>query len=339
MTVARATGTTGTLRMAFNFRNSVRPSLPAAFIALVIAVGSGGNAHAQIDASQQLDRERLLRTQPDLRQGQDAASNADSQGFAAESPGGRDLGEQQILKRRAEYEPFTISAGAPFYYTTNVALVRRGEQDDFLIAPQITATYAPQITATLFGEVTVRQQLFYYERFRGLNFASFDAGAGLFYYIPQAGNLTFRARYNFNRLTDTDHFDEFYTNHTLFFDVEKPFRFSRAQQLVIGADAEVSVYANSGRPERNEYGLYAGYAVALSRSFSANAGARFAVRDYHFGNRVDVTEILSLGVNYRIARWLSLSAISSFAANQSNESVFDYTVFNIGGAVALTISF
>jgi hypothetical protein len=31
-----------------------------------------------------------------------------------------------------------------------------------------------------------------------------------------------------------------------------------------------------------------------------------------------------------------LSAISTFVANQSNHSVFDYEVFNIGGGVTLS---
>ncbi|PYX05249.1 MAG: hypothetical protein DMG88_22105, partial [Acidobacteria bacterium] len=43
-------------------------------------------------------------------------------GQVAAAPGDADLGQQQILKRTEEYQPFTISAGVPFYWTSNVAL-------------------------------------------------------------------------------------------------------------------------------------------------------------------------------------------------------------------------
>src|SRR4029077_7670339 len=86
-------------------------------------------------------------------------------GNVASAPGDADLGEQQILKRVEEYQPFTISAGAPFYWTSNVALTRSGEQSDFVVAPAVAAFYEPRITSTLYGLIDVREQLFYYDRF------------------------------------------------------------------------------------------------------------------------------------------------------------------------------
>jgi hypothetical protein len=40
-----------------------------------------------------------------------------------------------------------------------------------------------------------------------------------------------------------------------------------------------------------------------------------------------------------VREWLTLSFLSSFAWNQSNQSVFDYHVANVGGGVALTFRF
>src|SRR5204862_4132954 len=65
-------------------------------------------------------------------------------GNVAAAPGDADLGEQQILKRVEGYQPFTISAGAPFYWTSNVALTRSGEQSDFVVAPAVAAFYEPR---------------------------------------------------------------------------------------------------------------------------------------------------------------------------------------------------
>ena len=268
-----------------------------------------------------------------------ATPSGEAQGYAVTSPSDKDIGEQQILKRMEEYKPFTVSVYSPFFWTSNAALVSRGEEDDFVVAPGITLLYQPRITRTFYAEFGVTQQFFLYDRFSELNFASFDAIAGVVYYLPQFHNLSLRARYDYNRLTDTDRFDEFFVNHSIILNAEVPFQIGRAQQIFAGVALNLSFYAHPEAPRRNDYSFYVGYDVGLSRSFSIDAAARLAVRDYYVGDRTDVSEILSLSANYRIRDWLILSALSSFAWNQSNHSVFDYSVGNIGGGVALTLKF
>ena len=155
------------------------------------------------------------------------------------SPNDKDLGEQQILKRQAEYKPFTFSLAVPFFYTSNVALTSRGVEDDVLLAPALAFNYQPHITGTLYGEISLVQQFFFYDRFPDLNFTSFDAVAGLAYYLPQFHNLALRARYDFNRLTDDD-FYPFFNNSSFILSAELPFRFGRAQQLALGVITEFS---------------------------------------------------------------------------------------------------
>ena len=114
-----------------------------------------------------------------------ATPSGEAQGYAVTSPNDKDIGEQQILKRMEEYKPFTVSVYSPFFWTSNAALVSRGEEDDFVVAPGITLLYQPRITRTFYGEIGVTQQFFLYDRFSELNFASFDAIAGVVYYLPQ----------------------------------------------------------------------------------------------------------------------------------------------------------
>ena len=267
------------------------------------------------------------------------APTAEVQGYAVPSPNEKDIGEQQILKRREEYNPFTISVYSPFYWTSNAALVSRGEQDDVLVAPGVTLMYQPRITKTLYAQVGVVQQFFFYDQLTELNFASLDVIAGLLYYLPQFHNLSLRGYYDYNRLTDTDNFDELFVNNSIILNAELPFRIARAQQIFLGLNLNLSFYGNPESPRRNNYSLYGNYDLALSRSFSLDAGFQFVVRDYYSGDRTDINEILSLSANYRIRDWLTLSALSSFAWNQSNHSVFEYSVANIGGGIALTLKF
>ncbi|MEO8439053.1 MAG: hypothetical protein ABI540_02415 [Spartobacteria bacterium] len=286
------------------------------------------------------DRARLLSSESTLQPPVSPVEDGVDQGYAAASPNDSDLGEQAILKRVEKYEPFTLETGVPIYYTSNVALVDSGKVGAAITAPVIGLTYAPRLQRTLYGEFTVRQQFFYYSNdLSSFNFASFDVLGGLVYYVPKLHNLVLRANLDFNRLTGTDDFDAFFSNLGLALGAEVPIPLGRAQQISLGAYANVSLYADPQPPRRNDFGLYAGYAVNLSRSFSLNASTTFVVRPYDSGGRTDVSEILALSANYRIRDWLTVSAISTFVANQSNQSVFDYQVINAGGGVTLSWKF
>ncbi len=293
-------------------------------------------AHGQGSAA---DRARLQQSQGFAQPPSSVVDSGVDQGYAAASPNDSDLGEQAILKRVEKYEPFTFETGVPIYYTSNVALTDRNRVDDVIIAPVVGITYAPRLGKTLYGEFTLRQQFFYYQDVSSFNFASFDALAGIIYAAPALHDLTFRANLDYNRLTGTDNFDDFFSNVALGASAEIPFRIGRAQQISVGVDANVSLYADPDPPQRNDFGAYIGYSVNLTRSFSLNAAGRLVVRPYDSGGRTDVSEVLALSANYRIREWLTLSAISTFVANQSNRSAFDYEVFNIGGGVTLSWKF
>ena len=289
-------------------------------------------------ADQSQNRAELLRSQPSPSYAPGAPSG-EEEGYAIASPNDKDLGEQQILKRKEEYQPFIFSVSSAIYYTSNVALTRSGEEDDVLFTPGIVFTYQPRLAKTIYAEVGVAQQFFLYDRFSELNFASFDAIVGVVYYLPQFHNLSLRARYDYNRLTDTDNFDEFFVDHAYILSASIPFRINRAQQIAVGIDADLSFWSHPDAPQRNDYSAFVGYSVNLSRHFSIDATGRLAVRDYHFGDRTDVSEILALSANYRIGEWFIVSLLSSFAWNQSNQSVFDYSVANVGGGATFIIRF
>jgi hypothetical protein len=255
------------------------------------------------------------------------------------SPNDADLGEQAILKRSEGYKPFTVSAAVPVYYTSNVALVRSGEQDDFLEAPVVALSYQPRLTQTLYAVVTAREQLFYYDRFDALNFGSFDAEGGLIYMVPQWHNLVLRGEFIYNRLTTKNSFQSLFSNYSIFVNAELPFQLGRAQQLSLGVDANVSIAADPEPPRRNDYETYMGYTLNVTRSLSLDAVGRLVVRQYQLTDRMDVSEVLAASANYRINKYFGASAISTLAANQSNHNTFDYKVANVGGLLSLSVKF
>lgn len=287
---------------------------------------------------QDLDRSQLFRPAPGVPAAQQANESAEALGYAAPTANDQDLGVQAILKQQQEYKPFTFSLSTPVYFTSNVALTRNGEKGDAVFAPLLTLAYQPHLTRTLYGEFLVSQQLFYYSRYGEFNFTSLDLIAGLVWYLPQYHDLTLRARYDYNRLT-TDDFDEFFQNHSLVFSAELPVRFGRAMQVTLGTVADISLAADPQEPRRNEFHFYADYGVQLSRSFTVDAAVRVLLKDYTTSDRTDVSEIFSLSANYRVREWVALNAVASFAANQSNHSVFDYQVANVGGAIGVAVKF
>jgi hypothetical protein len=285
------------------------------------------------------DRAQLLRSSSPAPTDPYSEENGVDNGRAVESPNDADIGEQEILKRVERYEPFTASVATPFYYTSNVALARNGEQSDVLLAPAAGVTYAPRFTQTLYATFTVQHQEFYYDKFSALNFGSFDFRAGLSYILPKAHNLMLHAEYDYNRLTFSNSFNDFFSNHSIFLSAELPFRIGRAQQISLGADTNVSLGASPSAPQRDEFDVYVGYAVSLTRSLSLGAVGRVFVRDYRSLSRTDVSEVLALTANYRITKYFSAGAASTLAWSQSSNSVFDYDVANIGGALSLTFKF
>jgi hypothetical protein len=311
--------------------------LAAGLLAVTVIMANVHSVGAQQVSVQ--DRAQLLRSPTTSPTDPYSEENGVENGRAAQSDNDADIGEQEILKRVERYEPFSVSLAAPFYYTSNVALVRAGEQSDAVFAPAAGVSFAPRITKTLYGAFTVQRQEFYYDKFTALNFGSFDFRAGITWILPKAHNLMLRAEYDYNRLTFSNSFNDFFSNHSIFLNAELPFRFGRAQQISIGADTNLSLSASPSAPQRHEFDVYVGYAVSLTRSLTLGAVGRVFIRDYESVDRTDVSEVLALTANYQITKQFSAGAATTFAWSQSSKSVFDYDVANLGGALSLTWRF
>src|SRR5437867_2242923 len=272
-------------------------------LAIVLCLVTGmfvcGKATGQTgQTSQDVDRSQIFRSEPSIRPGEPISQGSSAFSYAAPSANDADLGVQAILKRQEQYQPFTFSASLPYYWTSNVALVPTGEVSDGVLAPAFVFAYQPKLTKTLYGEFIASQQLFYYDRLGSFNFTSFDAIAGVVYYLPKYQNLTLRLRYDYNRLT-TDEFVEFFANHSIIASADMTFRVGPAMQVNVGVLANVSVAADPSAPQRSDFEVYAAYHLQLSRSFSVDAVGRVLLKDYYHGDRTDFSELLALTADYR----------------------------------------
>ena len=73
-------------------------------------------------------------------------------------------------------------------------------------------------------------------------------------------------------------FDDFFSNYSLSLGAEVPFPVGRAQQISLGAGAEISLYATPEPPRRNDFGAFIGYHVNLTRQLSLDAAGRVLLR-------------------------------------------------------------
>src|SRR5207244_5809813 len=85
--------------------------------------------------SQDVDRSQIFRSEPSIRPGEPINQTSNGFGYAAPSANDADLGVQAILKRQEQYLPFTFSASLPYYWISNVALVRTGVVSDGVLDP------------------------------------------------------------------------------------------------------------------------------------------------------------------------------------------------------------
>ena len=85
---------------------------------LLLLIATALAAPAARGQNSAADRARLVSSQsPTFTPSPNVNANGVDQNYAASTPNDSDLGEQAILKRADEYQPFTLEAGVPVYYT------------------------------------------------------------------------------------------------------------------------------------------------------------------------------------------------------------------------------
>jgi hypothetical protein len=253
------------------------------------------------------------------------------------TPGDPDLGQQVILRKREKVTPFTLFANTSAFYTNNAALTDEFTVDDYFFVAEAGVSYQRQIVRDLYAETTIRQAVFRYAEYEALDFESLNVGAGLTYIVRPLWGIALTARYNYNRLTDGQEHDEFFTNQTLTLNVLKTFELSKAHYFYAGYSS-VFGWSDPVAPQRDEHGIFAGYRANLTRSLAAEVFYRGAYFDY-VNDRGDWNQTLALSFRWEPAKWISLSLSASLGFNNSNRDVFDYEVFNGGLGLAGNITF
>jgi hypothetical protein len=249
------------------------------------------------------------------------------------------FGSQFIFKHQERHRPFTGFAEASAFFTNNVALAKRDRLEDQFLVVAAGASFSQRIGYDMRLEAGVRTALYRYSEYRELDFQSVDATAGVVWTPPALRGAEVSLRYAYTQLTSAEQRDEFYKNHALLLGVQKVIPFSRAHAAYFGASAQWS-WAEPQEPGRDEYVAFAGYHLQATEHLAADLGYRYGYFIYRQGHdRRDRNQTLSLSLRYSPVEWASISATSFLGINRSNQSVFDYAVWNAGVGLQFSVKF
>lgn len=248
------------------------------------------------------------------------------------------FGAQSILRERPDQRSFQASLENAAFYTSNAALSSADERDDTLLNTSLALGWRRGLTDRLTASLVGRYGLFRYNRFPVLDFQSLDAEASLILRLPL--ELEMLAGYGYTQFTSRTDFREFYGEHAFNLSLQRIFEISRAHFVIAG----ISARWNWAKPEfaqRDRYSAYLGYHLRATDHLTANLSYRYAFFDYRDGGtgRGDHNHSISLSLRYSLREWMSVGASFQGTWNRSNQAIFSYDAFTLGGSFDLSAQF
>ncbi len=234
-------------------------------------------------------------------------------------------------------ESFLLFGDISGFATSNAALTKENTLSDWFMVARVGASYQPRFSDTLQGELTVSQAFFRYNDYDVFNFNSTNVGAGLTKIATKLWNIAFFGRYNYTYLSNNDFGEQIFDSHSITIGAQKSFLFTRSHYAYIGYSS-VFAWSDPYATQRNEHGLYGGYHMFVTRDLEFDSYARAAWYNYT-QDRNDFNSTLNLALRYNFTDWLNMTASFSMAIDRSDQSRFDYNVFNGGAGVQLNARF
>ena len=257
----------------------------------------------------------------------------------SESTGTDDaFGAQLILKERPDRRAFEASLETAAFYTDNVALAREDKRGDSFLNSTLALGWRRSFTDRLTASITGRYGLFRYNRFSALDFQSLDVGASLALRLP--GQVDLFTGYGYTQFTSRLDVREFYSEHAWNLGLQRVFQLSRAHSIVAGLSTQWT-WATPESAQRDRYSAFLGYHVRPAEHLTADLIYRCSYYDYRDAGegRGDGNHSLALALRYELAEWLAITATAQGTWNRSNQSVFDYDAWTVGGSVGLNMRF
>lgn len=250
--------------------------------------------------------------------------------------GDESFGNQIILKNQERRRLYTVFADVSAFHTNNVDLTASGTRSDTFLATSAGLAWRPAIRQDLLADLSGGALLFRYDKATELDFEKLWAGAGVSWAIPRAGGIIAFGRYDFSEVLDASS-REILQDHSLSVGAQKTFVLGRSHYLATGLTGILG-FSRPSTEQRDQAAVHGAYHLQITRSFDVDLMYRFAAQFYE-GGRTDRNQTLSLAMGVAATPWLRVTGAISAARNDSNQSVSEYDVFNLGGGLKLECAF
>ncbi len=255
------------------------------------------------------------------------------------TPGGAEFGEQRILQRHAQVDPWSAVVDLQVFHTDNAGLTSVGRESDSYMRYGAAVSYTNRIAGPLFIDLSLQQAAFRYSEFDVLDFDLSRAEAGLLFQTAGRLDLLLVARYRFERIMEADWGSALLTTHSAELGVQKIWKIRRGQRLSAGLFATLPFETDPRPAERFEYSASLGYSLRLTERLTA--GLSYRGSRYHAPERgrSDWNHLFSGSASYALLDWLQLGLNVTYTVNRSDAAVGNYESFVPGASVALKIVF
>lgn len=249
-----------------------------------------------------------------------------------------EFGEQVVLVRNAQWDPWRADAGVSCFFTDNVALAPNRVEDWFM-KYDVDVGYTNRISGPWSVDVSLAQSFVRYDEFDALDFDLLRADAGVSYQADWLADANLFLRYSFYRITGPGYGHEIMRNHSLAIGVQKIWKIAQGQQLFFGIGSEPSLDATPAVAQRHEHSVFGGWSVRLTEKLSAQLSGRAGYHVSTATDREDWNYVAMASANYAITDWAHIGASASIAWNESNKSIYTYRNVIAGVFVGLNITF
>jgi hypothetical protein len=247
------------------------------------------------------------------------------------------FGAQIILKNQERRRIYTVFADVSAFHTNNVDLDAARSRSDSFLAANVGAAWRPAIRQDLVADFSGGISIFRYDRARELDFEKLWAGVGLSWAVPRAQGIIIFGRYDFSEVLDASS-NELLQDHELSVGAQKIFVLGRSHYLATGLTGIVGLSTPRSQ-QRDQAAIHVAYHLQVTRSVDLDLLYRYAGQFYNEGDRIDGNQTLSLALGIAATRWLRVAGLVSAARNDSNQTAFEYDVFNVGGGLKLEVTF
>lgn len=287
--------------------------------------------------------------------------------FAGEAS---DAGAQSILKFKPRKTHFEAMADVQYFYTDNMFLAEDDPQDADVLVSTVQFALAP--TAYALGGGQFAPRLGYRQEWYNFGLASdkevevydfasaslrsaplseFDFSAQTIFAGGQwrCGNWIVDAGVDFQRLMDTDHYDEFYREVVPRWGVQRLFPLGERSTLAIGYAGDYRFTDTDLPPptlgddfnDRTDHSVFVTYTLALSRKVLVQPYYRYQYTHFTADeDRDDNLNSFGLALYCFFTPWISARAFAGYdIMNTTSTRVPDYNQFDGGGGVNVTIRF